>query len=153
MTYGGSKGIWEAIGSLQQEAVNEQVKFAFEAGINFIDTANVYSIGKSETLLGQALKTLGLPREQIIVATKSTGSMDDTPNGRGKSRHPISNQGDASLKRLQLDHIDLYQIHGLDPLTPFEESLDALNDVVRSGKVRYIGLCNLAAWQIMKSLR
>jgi aryl-alcohol dehydrogenase-like predicted oxidoreductase len=152
MTYGGSKGIWEAIGSLQQEAVNEQVKFAFEAGINFIDTANVYSMGKSETLLGQALKTLGLPRDQIIVATKSTGSMDESPNGRGQSRHHIFNQVDASLKRLQLEHIDLYQIHGVDPLTPFEESLRALNDVVRSGKVRYIGLCNLAAWQIMKSL-
>src|SRR3984957_315542 len=152
MTYGGGKGIWESIGSLQQDAVNEQVKFAFEAGINFIDTANVYSAGKSETLLGQALKTLALPREQVIVATKSTGSMDETPNGRGQSRHHIFNQVDASLKRLQLDHIDLYQIHGLDPLTPFEESLCALNDVVRSGKVRYIGLCNLAAWQIMKSL-
>jgi aryl-alcohol dehydrogenase-like predicted oxidoreductase len=152
MTYGGGKGIWENIGSLQQDAVNEQVKFAFEAGINFIDTANVYSIGKSEMLLGQALQTLGLPREQLIVATKSTGSMDETPNGRGQSRHHIFNQVDASLKRLQLEHIDLYQIHGFDPLTPFEESLDALNDVVRSGKVRYIGLCNLAAWQIMKSL-
>jgi aryl-alcohol dehydrogenase-like predicted oxidoreductase len=152
MTYGGGKGIWENLGSLQQEAVNEQVKFAFEAGINFIDTANVYSNGKSETLLGQALKTLGLPREQVIVATKSTGSMDETPNGLGQSRHHIFNQVDASLERLQLDHIDLYQIHGFDPLTPFEESLRALNDVVRSGKVRYIGLCNLAAWQIMKSL-
>jgi aryl-alcohol dehydrogenase-like predicted oxidoreductase len=152
MTYGGSKGIWENIGSLQQEAVNEQVKFAFDAGINFIDTANVYSVGKSELLLGQALKALGLPREQVIVATKSTGSMDETPNGRGQSRHHIFNQVDASLKRLQLDHIDLYQIHGFDPLTPFEESLRALDDMVRSGKVRYIGLCNLAAWQIMKSL-
>jgi aryl-alcohol dehydrogenase-like predicted oxidoreductase len=152
MTYGGSKGIWENIGGLQQDAVNEQVKFAFEAGINFIDTANVYSMGKSELLLGQALKTLGLPREQVIVATKSTGAMDETPNGRGQSRHHIFNQVDASLKRLQLDHIDLYQIHGFDPLTPFEESLRALNDVVASGKVRYIGLCNLAAWQIMKSL-
>jgi aryl-alcohol dehydrogenase-like predicted oxidoreductase len=152
MTYGGYSGIWESIGNLQQEAVNEQVKFAFDAGINFIDTANVYSMGKSETLLGQALKTLGLPRDQVIVATKSTGSMDESPNGRGQSRHHIFNQLDASLKRLQLDHIDLYQIHGFDPLTPFEESLSALNDVVRSGRVRYIGLCNLAAWQIMKSL-
>jgi len=152
MTYGSSKGIWENIGGLQQDAVNEQVKFAFEAGINFIDTANVYSLGNSEMLLGQALKSLGLPREELIVATKSTGSMDETPNGRGQSRHHIFNQVDASLTRLQLDHIDLYQIHGFDPLTPFEESLSALNDVVRSGKVRYIGLCNLAAWQIMKSL-
>ncbi len=152
MTYGGAKGIWENIGSLQQDAVNEQVHFAFDAGINFIDTANVYSLGKSEMLLGQALKTLGLPREQLIVATKSTGSMDETPNGRGQSRHHIFHQVDASLKRLQLDYIDLYQIHGFDPLTPFEESLGALNDVVRSGRVRYIGLCNLAAWQIMKAL-
>jgi aryl-alcohol dehydrogenase-like predicted oxidoreductase len=152
MTYGGGKGIWETIGSLQQEAVNEQVKFAVEAGINFIDTANVYSMGKSEMLLGQALKTLALPREQLIIATKSTGSMDETPNGRGQSRHHIFNEVDASLKRLQLDYIDLYQLHGFDPLTPFEESLSALNDLVRSGKVRYIGLCNMAAWQIMKSL-
>jgi aryl-alcohol dehydrogenase-like predicted oxidoreductase len=152
MTYGGGKGIWEAIGSLQQDAVNEQVKFAVEAGINFIDTANVYSVGKSEMLLGQALKTLGLPREQLIIATKSTGSVDETPNGRGQSRHHIFNEVDASLKRLQVDYIDLYQLHGFDPLTPFEESLSALNDLVRSGKVRYIGLCNMAAWQIMKSL-
>jgi aryl-alcohol dehydrogenase-like predicted oxidoreductase len=152
MTYGGATGIWESIGSLQQDAVNEQVKYAFEAGINFIDTANVYSFGKSEMLLGQALQTLGLPREQLIVATKSTGAMDETPNGRGQSRNHIFHQVDASLKRLQLDYIDLYQVHGFDPLTPFEESLSALNDVVRSGKVRYIGLCNLAAWQIMKAL-
>jgi aryl-alcohol dehydrogenase-like predicted oxidoreductase len=152
MTYGGSKGIWENIGSLQQDAVNEQVKFAVDSGINFIDTANVYSLGKSEMLLGQALKSLGLPREQLIIATKSTGTMDETPNGRGQSRHHIFNEVDASLKRLQLDHIDLYQLHGFDPLTPFEESLSALTDLVRSGKVRYIGLCNMAAWQIMKSL-
>ena len=152
MTYGGGKGIWESIGSLQQDAVNEQVKFALDAGINFIDTANVYSTGKSEMLLGQALKTLGLPREQLIVATKSTGSMDETPNGRGQSRHHMFSAVEASLKRLQLDYIDLYQLHGFDPLTPFEESLSALNDLVRSGKVRYIGLCNMAAWHIMKSL-
>jgi aryl-alcohol dehydrogenase-like predicted oxidoreductase len=152
MTYGGAKGIWENIGNLQQEAVNEQVKLAVEAGINFIDTANVYSTGKSESLLGQSLKVLGVKREDLIVATKATGSMDETPNGRGQSRHHLFNQVDASLKRLQLDYIDLYQLHGFDPLTPFEESLSALNDLVRSGKVRYIGLCNLAAWQIMKSL-
>ena len=152
MTYGGNTGIWETIGNLQQDAVNEQVKFAVEAGINFIDTANVYATGKSELLLGASLKMLGLKREQLIVATKATGSMDDSPNGRGQSRHHLFNQVDASLKRLQLDYIDLYQLHGFDPLTPFEESLSALNDLVRSGKVRYIGLCNMAAWQVMKSL-
>jgi aryl-alcohol dehydrogenase-like predicted oxidoreductase len=152
MTYGGNKGIWESIGNLQQDAVNEQVKFAVDAGINFIDTANVYATGKSETLLGQSLKALGLARDQLIVATKATGTMDDSPNGRGQSRHHLFNQVDASLERLQLDYIDLYQLHGFDPLTPFEESLSALNDLVRSGRVRYIGLCNMAAWQIMKSL-
>jgi aryl-alcohol dehydrogenase-like predicted oxidoreductase len=152
MTYGGNKGIWETIGNLQQDAVNAQVKFAVEAGINFIDTANVYSTGKSESLLGQSLKTLGLARDQLIVATKATGAMDESPNGRGQSRHHLFNQVDASLKRLQLDYIDLYQLHGFDPLTPFEESLAALNDLVKSGRVRYIGLCNMAAWQVMKSL-
>jgi aryl-alcohol dehydrogenase-like predicted oxidoreductase len=152
MTYGGGKGIWENIGNLQQDAVNEQVKFAVDAGINFIDTANVYSLGKSEVLLGQALKSLGLARQELIIATKFTGSMEETPNGRGQSRHHMFNQIDASLKRLQLDYIDLYQVHGFDPLTRFEESLSAMNDLVRSGRVRYIGLCNLAAWQIMKAL-
>ena len=93
-----------------------------------------------------------MPRDEIIVATKSTGIVDQSPNGRGQSRFHIFNAVDASLKRLQLDHIDLYQIHGFDPLTPFEESLSALNDLVRAGKIRTLGLCNLAAWQIMKAL-
>jgi aryl-alcohol dehydrogenase-like predicted oxidoreductase len=152
MTYGGGPGIWEAIGDLKQDAVNEQVKFAFDAGVNFIDTANVYSNGQSETLLGTALKTLGLPRGELIIATKATGQMDPSPNGRGQSRFHLFNAVNDSLKRLQLDYIDLYQLHGFDPLTPPEESLAALNDLVRSGKVRYIGLSNMAAWQIMKSL-
>jgi aryl-alcohol dehydrogenase-like predicted oxidoreductase len=153
MTYGGGgAGIWASIGKLQQDAVNEQVKTAVDAGINFIDTANVYSLGQSETLLGQSLKSLALPRDQLIIATKATGAMNETPNGRGQSRHHLFNEVDASLKRLQLDYIDLYQLHAFDPLTPFEESLSALNDLVRSGRVRYIGLCNMAAWQIMKSL-
>jgi aryl-alcohol dehydrogenase-like predicted oxidoreductase len=153
MTYGGGgAGIWASIGKLQQDAVDEQVKSAVDAGINFIDTANVYSLGQSETLLGQSLKSLALPRDQLIIATKATGSMNETPNGRGQSRHHLFNEVDASLKRLQLDYIDLYQLHAFDPLTPFEESLSALNDLVRSGRVRYIGLCNMAAWQIMKSL-
>jgi aryl-alcohol dehydrogenase-like predicted oxidoreductase len=153
MTYGGGgAGIWASIGKLQQDAVNEQVRTAVDAGINFIDTANVYSLGQSETLLGQSLKSLGLPRDQLIIATKATGAMNETPNGRGQSRHHLFNEVDVSLKRLQLDYIDLYQLHAFDPLTPFEESLSALNDLVRSGRVRYIGLCNMAAWQIMKSL-
>jgi aryl-alcohol dehydrogenase-like predicted oxidoreductase len=152
MTYGGGSGIWENIGKLQQGAVDEQVTAAVDAGINFIDTANVYSHGLSETLLGQSLKNLKLPRDQLIIATKATGAMNETPNGRGQSRHHLFNEVDASLKRLQLDYVDLYQLHAFDPLTPFEESLSALNDLVRCGRVRYIGLCNMSAWQIMKAL-
>lgn len=151
MTFGG-KGFWEVMGALKQEAASSLVKRAFDAGVNFIDTANVYSLGESERLLGQALRDLGLPRDELVIATKSTGIMNDTPNGRGQSRYHIMNEVDASLRRLQLDHIDLYQLHGFDPLTPLEESLSALNDLVRSGKVRYIGLCNMAAWQVMKAL-
>jgi aryl-alcohol dehydrogenase-like predicted oxidoreductase len=151
MTYG-SRGFWEVMGGLKQEEVNAQVKQAFDAGINLIDTANVYSLGESEELLGQAIRTLGLPRDQLVVATKSYGIMNELPNGRGLSRYHVMNEVDASLRRLQLDHIDLYQVHGFDPLTPLEESLATLNDLVRAGKVRYIGLCNMAAWQVMKGL-
>lgn len=152
MTFGG-EGFWKVMGGLQQDAVNTLVKQAFDAGINFIDTANVYSLGASETLTGNAIKDLGLPRDEIVVATKATGVMNEASvNGRGQSRYHLMGQVDASLTRLQLDHIDLYQLHGFDPLTPLEESLSTLNDLIRSGKVRYIGLCNMAAWQIMKAL-
>ncbi|MGA2551487.1 MAG: aldo/keto reductase [Burkholderiaceae bacterium] len=152
MTYGGV-GFWEVMGGLREEAVKGQIREAFDAGVNFIDTANVYSLGESERLVGQSLKSLGLPRDELVVATKATGIMNEKlPNSRGQSRFHLMNELDASLRRLQLDHIDLYQLHGFDPLTPFEESLSALNDMVRSGKVRYIGLCNMAAWQIMKAL-
>jgi len=151
MTFGG-KGYWEVMGNLRQDVATSMVKEAFDAGINFIDTANVYSFGESEEMLGNAIKDLGLPRDELIIATKSTGIMNELPNGRGQSRHHIMNEVDASLKRLQVDHIDLYQLHGFDPLTPLEESLSTLNDLVRSGKVRYIGLCNMLAWHIMKAL-
>jgi len=151
MTFGG-KGHWEVMGGLQQNDADLFVREAFDQGVNFFDTANVYSFGESETLLGQAIKNIGLPRDEIVVATKSTGIMNESPNGRGQSRFHIFNEVDASLKRLQLDHIDLYQLHGFDPLTPFEESLSALNDLVKSGKIRHIGLCNMAAWQIMKAI-
>ena len=149
MTFG-SDGFWKVMGGLQQPVVDRMVKEAYEAGINFIDTANVYSLGQSEALIGNAIKQL--PRDDLVIATKATGIMNDRPNGRGQSRYHLMNELDASLKRLQLDHVDLYQLHGFDPLTPFEESLSALDDMVRSGRVRYIGLCNMAAWQIMKAL-
>ena len=151
MTFGG-EGFWKVMGQLKQDAVNQLVKQAFDAGVNFIDTANVYSFGQSEQLLGNAIRSLGLPRDQLVLATKASNVMNESPNGRGQSRYHLMNALDASLTRLQLDHIDLYQIHGLDPLTPLEETLSTLNDMVRSGKVRYIGLCNLPAWQVMKAL-
>lgn len=152
MTFGGSQGIWGQIGNLQIDEVVQLTKAAFDQGINFIDTANVYSFGLSETLTGEAIHKLGLPRDQIVIATKSTGIMGDDPNAKGQSRYHIMNALDASLKRLKMDHVDLYQIHGFDPVTPMDEMLSTLNDVVRSGKVRYIGLCNLAAWQIAEAL-
>jgi aryl-alcohol dehydrogenase-like predicted oxidoreductase len=151
MTYG-SAGFWAVMGGLDQAAVSAQIRYAFEQGINFIDTANVYSLGQSEQLVGQALRDLGLPRDELVIVTKATGVMNDLPNGRGQSRYHLMNEVDASLQRLQLDHLDLYLLHGIDPLTPLAEALETLNDLVRSGKVRYIGLCNMAAWQIMKGL-
>ena len=152
MTFGG-QGFWKVMGGLEQDAATALVKQAFDAGVNFIDTANVYSQGESEQLTGNAIKSLGLPRDELIVATKATGTMNETAvNSLGQSRYHLMNELDASLKRLQLDHIDLYQLHGYDPLTPLEDVLSTLNDMVRSGKVRYIGLCNMAAWQIMKGL-
>ena len=151
MTFGG-KGYWTAIGTLTQEEVNALVKQAVDAGINFIDTANVYSLGLSEEMTGQAIRDLGLKRDDLVIATKVCGMMGEGPNETGLSRKHILQQADESLKRLNMDYIDLYQIHGFDPLTPFEETLEALDILVKSGKVRYIGCSNLAAWQIMKSL-
>jgi len=153
MTFGGdAQGIWAAIGQLGQEAVTGILRTALERGVNFLDTADVYHAGRSETLTGQALKTIAVPRDSIVVATKVLGRMGPGPNQAGLSRAHILNAVDQSLRRLQLEYIDLYQIHGRDPLTPLEETLGALNDCVRAGKVRYIGLCNLPAWEIMKAL-
>ena len=151
MTFGG-KGRFKAIGSLGQDSVDTLVKRAIDGGINFIDTANVYSEGLSEELTGQSIRNLGLHRDDLIVATKVRGKMGDSPNDSGLTRKHIIQQAEASLRRLQIDYIDLYQIHSYDPLTPFEETLSALDDLVRSGKVRYIGASNVAAWQLMKAV-
>ena len=151
MTYGG-KGFWTAIGQMPQDAVNKHVKMAWDAGVNFFDTANIYSYGESEKLFGQAIKDTGIPRHEMVIATKVRGRMAEGPNNVGLSRKHILYQLDESLKRLDTDYIDLYQIHGIDPITPLDETLCALNDVVRAGKVRYIGVSNHAAWQIMKAL-
>ncbi|ADQ15996.1 aldo/keto reductase [Leadbetterella byssophila DSM 17132] len=152
MTFGGQNaGMWENIGKLQQNEVNELMKSVIEAGINFIDTANVYSFGQSELLLGQSLKDLAVPRDQMVIATKVMGIMDDSPNGRGLSRYHIFNSVDASLKRLQLDHIDILYVHGVDFKTDLEDIVRSLNDVVETGKVRYIAICNWPAWMVAKA--
>ena len=152
MTFGGTEGIWAQIASLGQASADELVKSAVDGGVNFFDTANVYSAGRSEEILGHSLRNLGLPRDQFVLATKVLGRAGPGVNQLGLSRYHIMAALDASLKRLQLDHVDLYQIHGTDPLTPIEETLDALDDCVRAGKVRYLGVSNHAAWHIAKSL-
>jgi aryl-alcohol dehydrogenase-like predicted oxidoreductase len=152
MTFGGGDGIWHQIGDLQQADAERLIGRAVDAGINFIDTADVYSQGVSEQITGQALKNLKIPREQVVVATKVFGQMGATPNEAGATRYHIMDGIKASLKRLQLDHVDLYQIHGFDPVTPIEETVRALDTLVQQGHVRYVGVSNWAAWQIVKAL-
>jgi len=151
MTFGG-RGMWTAIGTLPQDQVNNLVKQSIDGGINFIDTANIYSEGLSEQMTGQAIRDLGLKRDDLIIATKVRGQMGEGPNEVGLSKKHILQQANESLTRLNTDYIDLYQIHGFDRLTPLEETLEALDSLVKSGKVRYIGCSNLAAWQLMKAL-
>lgn len=153
MTFGGQEDMWGKIGQLQQAQAEELVGRALDAGINFIDTADVYSGGRSEEITGQALKNLKVPRENVVVATKVFGETGTAGvNSRGSSRFHIIQSVKASLKRLQLDHIDLYQLHGFDPATPMEETLYALDTLVQHGHVRYVGVSNWAAWQIAKAL-
>jgi aryl-alcohol dehydrogenase-like predicted oxidoreductase len=152
MTFSGGVGFWRAIGALDQASSTGLVGRAIEAGVNFFDTANVYSEGQSEIQLGQALRDLKVKREDVIIATKVRGRMGPGPNTVGLSRGHIMDEIAASLKRLGLDHVDLYQIHGFDPVTPLEETMRALDDCVRRGLVRTVGCSNLAAWQIMKAL-
>lgn len=163
MTFGGD-GFWKVVGALEQETVTKLVKTAFDKGVTFLDTADVYSNGISEQMTGAAIKSL--PRDELVIATKVFGRMgayggDQTPEAQrraantnlwGLSRKHIFDAIDASLKRLDLDYVDLYQVHSFDPITPLEETLGALDEVVKSGRVRYIGLCNYAAWQIAKAL-
>ena len=151
MTFGGGEGIWRQMGALQQDAAERLVGAAIDGGINFIDTADVYAGGLSEEITGQALRNLQVPREDVVVATKVFGPMGKGPNARGNTRSHIIDGVKASLKRLQLDHIDLYQIHGFDPATPIEETMEALDILVRHGHVRHVGVSNWAAWQIMKA--
>jgi aryl-alcohol dehydrogenase-like predicted oxidoreductase len=171
MTFGGAVGgMWGSIGKLEQKDGDDLVKTAFDAGVNFFDTANVYSNGRSEQILGRAIKAL--PRDELVIATKAFGRIggygglegataaekadiqrrSKARNLNGLSRKHLFDAIDASLKRLELDHVDLYQVHSNDPLTPLEETLDALADIVRSGRARYIGLCNYPAWRAAKAI-
>jgi aryl-alcohol dehydrogenase-like predicted oxidoreductase len=152
MTFGDRSSRFSAIAGLGQAASAALTRQALDAGINFIDTANIYTIGQSEHFLGLALRDLGVRRSDVVIATKGTASMGTGPNDAGASRCHLLGQIDASLERLGMDHVDLYQIHAWDPLTPIEETLRALEDIVRSGRARYVGVSNWAAWHIMKAL-
>ncbi len=151
MTFSQGNTRFAAVGSMDQASATNLVKKSLEAGVNFIDTADVYSAGQSEEMLGQALKDLSVKRSDVVIATKCMGSMGPGPNDQGASRGHIMDSIDASLKRLGTDHIDLYQIHATDIVAPVEETMRALDDIVRMGKVRYIGCSNWQAWKIMKA--
>lgn len=154
MTFGEARegSPWGAIADVDQDAADRIVERSLAAGVNFIDTADVYSFGVSEKLLGQALKNVGVPRKDVVIATKVYGVVGDGPNDRGASRGHIMDSVEASLERLQTDHIDLYQIHATDSVTPIDETLRALDDLVSRGLVRYIGVSNWQAWRIAKAL-
>ena len=154
MTFGAPEdnGVWGQIADVDQDLADRIVDRSIKAGVNFFDTADVYSGGESERLLGQALRNLGVKRKDAVVATKVFGQVGEGPNDRGASRGHIMDAVEASLERLQLDHIDLYQIHGTDSVTPIDETLRALDDLVSRGLVRYVGVSNWQAWRIAKAL-
>src|ERR1700755_2506172 len=149
MTYGSKK--WRE-GVLEDAEARPFYRRAIEAGINFFDTADVYSLGVSEEITGRALKEYGPSRAKVVIATKVFNAMGDDPNQKGLSRKHIMHAIDDSLRRLGTDYVDLYQIHRFDYETPIEETLEALNDVVRAGKARYIGASSMYAWQFLKML-
>jgi len=152
MTFGHAGGRYAAASGVEQDEVDAIVRAACDAGINFIDMANVYANGQSETMVGRALKTLGIARHDMVLATKFEHATGAGPNDSGGSRVHIMDAVKASLRRIGTDHIDLYQMHGFDPATPIDETLRALDDLVRQGHVRYIGVSNWAAWQVSRAL-
>ncbi len=152
MTFANAGGIWKSIAGVTQDLADQLLKLSVDAGVNFVDTADVYTDGESEKTLAQAMRNLGIARKDIVIATKVFGRTGPGLNDVGVSRGHIMHAVDASLKRLQTDYIDLYQVHASDVVTPIEETLRALDTLVSQGKVRYIGCSNWPAWQIMKSL-
>jgi aryl-alcohol dehydrogenase-like predicted oxidoreductase len=152
MTFHGGSGIWSKIGQVDQAGADALVKGSIDAGVNFFDTADVYSDGESEKTLGQSLKNLGIARKDVVIATKVFGRTGPGRNDVGASRGHIMDAVEASLKRLDTDHIDLYQIHGNDAITPVEETLRALDALVQQGKVRYIGASNWEAWKLSRAI-
>jgi len=151
MTFGSGEGLWRAIGQLEQPAVNSIVRAAFDQGVNFVDTADVYHAGRSEVMTGEALRTLGITRDQFIVATKVHGRMGSGPNQAGLSRAHILHAVDQSLARLKLDYIDLYQIHWPNPDDEIEEGWATMAALQREGKVRHIGVSNFNAEQMARA--
>jgi aryl-alcohol dehydrogenase-like predicted oxidoreductase len=152
MTFGDGRGIFKAIGAQGQAEADTLIKTSLDAGINFFDTADVYTEGQSEKILGQSLKNLKVARKDVVIATKVYGRVGPGRNDVGASRGHIMDGVEASLRRLQTDHIDLYQIHANDSVTPVEETLRALDKLVQQGKVRYVGCSNWQAWKIAKAL-
>lgn len=152
MTFHGGQGLFKFMGGTQQNEADELIKKCVEKGINFFDTADVYSEGGSEEMLGQSFRNLGIQRKDVVIATKCYGRMGPGHNDIGASRKHIIEAVDASLRRLQTDYIDLYQIHGTDSVTPLEETLRALDTLVQQGKVRYVGCSNWAAWKLQRAL-
>ena len=151
MTFSGEGWLGGAIGKQDQKEATTLIETSLKAGVNFLDTADVYSVGNSEIMTGQAIRDLGVPRSDVVLATKVFGRMGKGPNDAGASRGHIMDGVAKSLDRLKTDHIDLYQIHGTDPVTPVEEIMGALNDLLRQGMVRYIGVSNWTAWRIAKA--
>lgn len=153
MTFGpsGQEGLYHDIAGMEQSTADAIVKRCLVAGVNFFDTADVYTLGHSERMLGQALKNLRVPRKDVVIATKVFNPSGTGPNDRGASRAHIMDSVEASLERLQIDYIDLYQVHASDPVTPLEETLRAFDDLISRGLVRYIGVSNWSAWRIAKA--
>ncbi len=152
MTFAPGEGMWKSISGVEQNLADQLLKRSFDTGVNFVDTADVYTNGESEKTLAKAISNVGIARKDIVIATKVFGRTGPGRNDVGASRGHIMDAVEASLKRLQTDYIDLYQIHAADSVTPVEETLRALDNLVSQGKVRYIGCSNWYAWQLMKAL-